>query len=101
MTLYTPEIFTSFDCLLERRVRLEQMTEIQDMQAYAVEWQKLADDFREIGLLSNAAMCETKAQHYSEMSGAYERKIELPFAELIPVREMEVGEGQFITDWIV
>lgn len=65
--MYT-EVFAPFDDLLERRRVLAQTTDIPNMKAYAEAWQKLGDDFKEIGLVSNAAICHSNAKRYGEMA---------------------------------
>jgi hypothetical protein len=101
LTQYDTQIFISTDTLMSRKLRLAQQTQIPDMQAYAEEWNKLAADFEGCGLMNNAADCIARYEHYKKMSGTYLRRIEMPFAELIPFQDMTEEEKRFITVWIV
>ena len=99
MTLlqFETQVFVQDD-LISRKLALSQQTEIPDMATYANAWSKLATDFEACGLLNNAADCEARFYYYRNMaSGAYIREIEMPFAELIPVREMSDEEAHYIT----
>lgn len=65
------------DELTARRLELERMTDIPDMQEYAGKWRKLAADFRFTGRPATAAMCDSKAAHYEQLVPArYVRKFE-------------------------
>lgn len=70
---YTIEVFEPFDDLLERRRALSFTTEINDMQTYAAAWLKLAGDFEDCGLVSNASYCRSRGNHYASMTGAYNK----------------------------
>jgi hypothetical protein len=87
-TQFETQLFTSTDCLISRKLALAQQTEIPDMAAYAEEWNKLAADFEACGLMNNAADCEARFVYYRDMNpGAYIRKIEMPFADIVQVSD--------------
>lgn len=92
MTLPTPiafEVFQSVDELFDRRTALEQTQHIPDMDAFATDWLKLARDFDAAGLLSNAALCRSRGEHYAKIAaqkpGEYVILIDHPFSEVIEV----------------
>ena len=104
-------IFTAQDDLVFRRMKLEQMIDIPNMRDYAAAWLCLAREFRSCGLRINAEYCKSRGRHYAHLSaqagmarkqaGAYRRKIEQPFAEMIPFQDMTESEKQFISEvWV-
>jgi hypothetical protein len=103
MTLmqFETQLFVEADCLISRKLELAQRSNIEDMQAYAEEWERLAADFDAAGLVSNAEDCRTRWQHYKQFSGEYIRLTDAPFADLLPVGDMDPAEAKFYTDWIV
>lgn len=73
-SIYAPETFAPQDDLLERRNALSFMTDIPDMETYALDWAKLAADFRGCGLDNNAAYCQARADYYGTLpAGGYVR----------------------------
>lgn len=73
--------------LIQRRYQLEKQTDIKDIQAYSMEWRKLAADFRALGMTSNADLCDSKAAHYSGLgSGEFRRhETDYGFIEIFPL----------------
>ena len=84
MKIFAPE----FDNLSARRDELSNTTEIPDLGEYAQEWADLAAGFERIGFQHSAESCRRRAIFYCvpslETPGEYVRKVDGPFAELIP-----------------
>lgn len=72
--------------LIDKRFELEAMTNIPSMAEYALEWGKLAADFRAADMLANAELCQSKAEHYYRLADVeYVRLEQTGYVELIPV----------------
>lgn len=55
--------------LINRRYELESRVAM-NMVEYAEEWRRLAADFEALGAMSNAALCQAKANYYATIGDA-------------------------------
>ena len=69
--------------LQKRRIDLSLMSEIP--ADYAERWNELAADFRAMGAMSNAALCESNYQRYKPATGEYVRAEIGGIVTLVPV----------------
>ena len=69
--------------LVNRRIDLALQSEIPDMEKYAEQWNRLAADFRAMGAMSNAALCESNYNRYRTAAGQHIRLTYDNYAELI------------------
>lgn len=85
--MFTIDTFEPTQDFMERKRTLEQMNEIPDMAQYALDWQKLAADFREIGFVFCAEYCQSRGNHYAGIAGgSYIKLVEGQLAELIETK---------------
>ncbi len=71
--------------LLDRRLALARVTHIPDVAAHALEWAKLAADFRALDRLCNAALCDAQAEYFrSLLPGAYRVDERGAYQALVP-----------------
>jgi len=65
--------------IFKRRLELAQLTDIPDMAAYALEWEKLAAEFDAVGMYCNGDLCRTKAAEYAALpAGHWTRRVDDP-----------------------
>ena len=69
--------------LIDRRTTLALQNEIPDFAKYAEEWNKLAADFRALGALHNAAICDANWKRYKPNTGEWIRLNYENYSELI------------------